>query len=410
MTGVGSTAKVDARLGVVDDEVYQRMVTLRRHFHRHPELSFQEANTARAIMDEFDRLEIPYEYGGVGSGVVARLVGPGEGRTVAVRAEMDALPCAERTGLPFASEVPDRMHACGHDAHMAMVLGAAALLRRNPPPGTTLFVMQPAEEAGNGACVMLESGMLRGVDAMFAGHVTHHYQVGEIMVSDGTITAQADKFAIHVRGKAGHGARPHEAIDAVVVAGVLITTIQTLVSREINPVHPSVITIGSVRAGSAHNIIAEDAHLEGTVRTTRPEDRRHIIQGLQRMAGALAVLHNATITVEFGESCPPVVNTIPETAVARRAAERTVGRERVLPQDYPSMGAEDFSYYLEQMPGCYVRFGTRSPDGEYVPLHSPSFTVDEQVLRVGAEFYDRLVREAVAPRAASASSTPQAES
>ncbi len=377
------------------DETFRRMVDLRRHFHRHPELSFEEVETARTVMAELDRLEIPCEYGGPGGGVVGRLVGTDvQGPTVALRAEMDALPCAEHTGLPFASEVPDRMHACGHDAHMAMVLGAAALLRSSPPAATTLFVFQPAEERGNGSLAMLRSGLLADATAIFAGHVTHHYALGELMVSRGTITARADRFTIRVRGRGGHGARPHEAIDAVVIAGILITTVQTLVSRTINPAFPAVVTIGSVRAGSAPNIIAEDAVLDGTIRTTRAEARQQIVDGLHRIANALAHLHSAEIAVTMGEWSPPVVNSERETAIARRAALRVVGREAVVEQEYPSMGAEDFSYYLHEIPGCYVRIGVRGADGEYVPLHSPRFDVDEQALKVGACFYERVVREA----------------
>lgn len=377
-------------------DTFRRMVDIRRHFHRHPELSFEEVETAGTIMAELDRLEIPYEYGGKGSGVVGRLTGSDlDGPTVALRAEMDALPCTERTALPFASEVPDRMHACGHDAHMAMVLGAAEMLRASPPPGTVLFVFQPAEERGNGSLVMMRSGMLDGATAIFGGHVTHHYDVGEIMVTRGTVTARADRFTIRVRGRGGHGARPHEAIDAVVIAGILVTTIQTLVSRTVNPAYPSVVTIGSVRAGSAPNIIAEDAVLEGTIRTTRFEARQQIVDGLHRIANALGHLHGAEIAVTMGEWSPPVVNTDRETDIARHAAQQVVGNDAVVEQDYPSMGAEDFSYYLRDIPGCYVRIGTRGANGEYVPLHSPLFDVDEEALKVGACFFERVAREAM---------------
>ena len=383
------------------DDTFRRMVDLRRRLHRRPELAFEEVETARTVMAELDRLGIPYEYGGPGGGVVGRLTGTDrQGPTVALRAEMDALPCTERTGLPFASEVPDRMHACGHDAHMAMVLGAAALLRSSPPAATTLFVFQPAEERGNGSLAVLRAGLLAGAGAIFAAHVTHQYELGQIMVSRGTITARADPFTIRIRGRGGHGARPHEAVDAVVVAGILITTVQTLVSRTINPAFPSVVTIGSVRAGSAPNVIAEDAELAGTIRTTRAEARREIVDGLHRIANALAHLHGAEIAVTTGECSPPVVNADRETAVARRAAQQVVGSDAVVEQEYPSMGAEDFSYYLREIPGCYVRIGTRRAGGEYVPLHSPRFDVDEQALKVGARFYDRVVREAAASPAA----------
>ena len=372
-----------------------RMRQLRRTFHLRPELAYEEVETARTVMAELDRLGIPYDYGGKGGGVVGRLSGPGAGPRVAVRAEMDALPCTESTGLSFASAVPGRMHACGHDAHMAMVLGSAARLAADPPPGSVVFVFQPAEEQGNGARVMLDAGALDGVDAIFAGHVTTQYRVGEIMVTDGTITAHSDRFSMEVHGESGHGARPHEAIDAVVVTGLLITAIQSLVSRHVNPVSPSVVTIGSVHAGTAANIIAGHAALEGIVRTTRPDAREEIIDGLHRAARALGELYRARIDVTLGESCPAVVNTQRETGVAAAAARDVVSADGIVRQEHPSMGAEDFSYFLQDTPGCYVRFGA-SADGAYIPLHHPRFDVDEDVLDVGARFFERTVRRAIA--------------
>ena len=379
------------------DAIYPRLVELRRQFHRYPELAFEEAQTAQTIMAELDHLGIPYEYGGKGAGVVGRISGgAATAPTVALRADMDALPGMEHTGLPFASMVANKMHACGHDAHMAMLLGAAALLKEAPPAGTVLLVFQPAEERGGGARVMLRSGVLQGVRAIFGGHVTHHYRVGEIMVAEGVITAQSDRFQIQVKGKGGHGARPHEAIDAVVITGLLITAIQTLVSREIDPIHPSVVTIGRVQAGTAANVIAEDAILEGSIRTTLPAVRDHIHQGLRRMAGAIGDLFNGKIIVHIDEGYPPVINTRRETEVAHRAARQVVGLSGLVSLDHPSMGSEDFSYYLQEMPGCYVRFGARRTEEEYIPLHSPAFDINEAVLKVGATFFDAVVREAIA--------------
>ncbi len=377
------------------EAVFPRMVELRRAFHRRPELAFEEKETAARIMAELDRLGIPYDYDGPGSGVIGRLVTDPAAPTVALRAEMDALPGAENTDLPFASTVEGRMHACGHDAHMAMVLGAAALLGDDPPPGNVLFVFQPAEEKGGGARVVLRAGALEGVRAIFGGHVTHHYRVGEIMVAEGTITAQSDRFTLTVRGRGGHGARPHEAIDAVVITGLLIAAVQTLVSREINPVYPSVVTIGQVEAGSAPNVIAEKAVLQGSIRTTLPEVRAHIHAGLQRMCTAMGDLHNARVEVEITEGYPPVVNTGPEARIARAAARAVVGEDGLMAMDHPSMGSEDFSYYLEQIPGCYVRFGARRAEQEYIPLHSPAFDIDEGVLKVGAAFFDEVARQAL---------------
>ena len=371
----------------------ERMRDLRRTFHHRPELAYEEVETARTVMAELERLGIPYDYGGKGGGVVGRLPGAGAGPRTALRAEMDALPCTEETGLPFASAVPGRMHACGHDAHMAMVLGAAARLAADPPAGDVVFVFQPAEERGNGARVMVEAGALDGVEAIFAGHVTTQYRVGEIMVADGPITAHSDRFGIEVHGESGHGARPHEAIDAVVVTGLLITAIQSLVSRHVNPVSPSVVTIGSVRAGTAANIIAGHAALEGIIRTTRPDTRDEIIDGLHRAARSLGDLYRARIDVTLGESCPAVVNAQRETAVADAAARDVVSDRGIVRQEHPSMGAEDFSWFLQETPGCYVRFGA-SANGAYVPLHHPRFDVDEGVLEVGARFFERAVRRA----------------
>mgnify|MGYP005985975083 CR=1 FL=1 len=376
-------------------DIFSHLVKIRRLIHKHPELAFEEEQTAQTIIRELERLDIPFEYGGKGTGVVGRLITNNSRPTVALRADMDALPGAENTDLPFASTIKNKVHACGHDAHVAMVLGAANLLKQSPPQGNVLFVFQPAEEKGGGARVVIQSGALEGVRAIFAAHVTHHYRVGEIMVADGVITAQSDRFTINIRGKGGHGARPHEATDAVVITGLLITTIQTLVSREVNPVFPSVVTIGRVTAGSAPNVIAEEAILEGSIRTTLPEVRTQIHAGLRRMADAFSDLHNARITVDVESGYPPVVNTSVETRLAHQAAEKVVGRDGLMKMDHPSMGSEDFAYYLEKIPGCYVRFGARKRDTEFIPLHSPEFDIDENVLMMGSDFFDQVARDAL---------------
>ena len=206
-----------------------------------------------------------------------------------------------------------------------MLIGAANLMVRDPPPGPVRLIFQPAEERGGGAKTAITDGALRNVEAIFAGHVSHEYVTGQIMVRDKSVTAQSDRFLIHIHGKGGHGARPHEAIDAIVVSGFLITALQTLISRETNPFHPAVVTIGKVRAGSAANVIAEEAILEGSIRTSKPEVRRHIHHGMERMVSAAAELHNASIEIEFVEGYPPVINEPAATAVARTAAREIVG-------------------------------------------------------------------------------------
>ncbi len=376
------------------EALYPHLVELRRAFHREPELAFEEVETAKKIMAELDRLGIPYLYQGKGGGVIGYIRGSGH-RKIALRADMDALPGEERTGLPFASRVPGKMHACGHDAHMAMLLGAAALLKEGPPPGEVVLVFQPAEEQGGGARVILESGVLEGVEAIFGGHVTHHYRVGEMMVGAGVVTAQSDRFSVQICGRGGHGARPHEAIDAVVIAGFFITAVQTLVSREVDPLHPSVVTIGRVEAGTAPNVIAASARLEGTIRTTHPQIRCQIHHGLRRMAKAIGELHRAKIRLQIEPGYPPVVNTAREAEIARRAAAKVVGERNVVPLERPSMGSEDFAFYLQKIPGCYVRFGARKREEEFIPLHSPYFDIDEEVLKVGAAFFAQVAWEAL---------------
>ncbi len=381
---------------VESNEELWHLVELRRWFHQHAELSFQEVETAEHIMNELDRLNLPYTYGGKGGGIIARQIAAEGMPTVALRAEMDALPGRETTGADYSSVHEGAMHACGHGAHMTMVLGAAARLKKSPPAGNVIYVFQPAEEYGGGSRKMISSGALKDVQAIFAGHVTHEFTTGRIMIAEGAVTSQSDRFIIEIVGHGGHGARPHEAIDAVVIAGFLIAAIQTLVSREINPMHPSVVTIGQVHAGSAANVIAEEARLEGSIRTNRAEVRRHIHSGLHRMGEAVGLLHNATVNVCIQEGYPPVLNTKAETAIARRAARRTVGEAGIADMEHPSMGSEDFSYYLAEVPGCFVRFGARMEDWEPVPLHSPGFDIDERVLLVGSKYFEQVVREFIA--------------
>lgn len=382
-------------LSNVGDTLCARLVALRRWFHQHPELSFQEEETAERIITELKRLGIAYKYAGVGHAVIASIDGIDASRAaIALRAEMDALPGDETTKASYASIYPGRVHACGHGAHMAMLIGAAHLLVNNPPPGPVRLIFQPAEEISGGASTAIDDGALEGVAAIFAGHVTHEISTGKIMIRDGSVTAQSDRFSISIRGKGGHGARPHEAIDAIVISGFLISALQTLVSREINPLHPSVVTIGTIRAGSAANVIAEHAELVGSIRSNRDDVRQKIHQGLRRMVSAIAELHNAEITIRIDEGNPPVVNEPVATDIARQAAADILGGDDVVTSEFPSMGSEDFSYYLQHVPGCFPRFGARHPDWEPIPLHSPAFDIDERALGIGALFYDRVARVA----------------
>jgi hippurate hydrolase len=380
-------ADVDARR--------QRAVALRRWLHRHPELSFNEAETAARVVSELERLGIPCSYPGPGGGVIGRIITNPALPTVALRAELDALPGSDLTDPDYRSIYAGRMHACGHDAHMTMVLGAAASLAREPPDGNVVLVFQPAEERGGGSRVMIDAGALEGVRAIFGGHVTHEWPTGKIMIRRGAMTAQSDRFCITITGRGGHGARPHEAIDAVVIAALLITALQTLVSRQTNPVHPSVITVGRIEAGTAANVIAESARLEGTIRTTFPDTRDHIHKGMRRMAEAMGELHDAEVHLELAQGYPPVINTDREVKLVRECARCLYGPDALRSSPHPSMGSEDFSYYLQHVPGAFFRFGARRPDWEPIPLHSPRFDIDEAVLPIGAEFFDAVARAAL---------------
>jgi amidohydrolase len=381
----------------LDADVFESIVAMRRDLHRHPELSWQESRTAEKVCAYLDDLGIAYRAGVAGTGVVAEIPGgTGTDRFLALRADMDALPIHEETGLPFASEVDGVMHACGHDGHTSILLGAARLLSesKEPLPASLRLIFQPAEETGNGAKAMIKEGALDKVAMIFGGHVDRHYDLGEIIVTDGAVNASSDSFAIEIAGKGGHAARPHETTDAIVAGALLVTAIQTIVSREVNPAHPSVVTVGRFDAGTAHNVIAGHARLEGSIRAQDPEVREYLHHSLKRICGAVGELHGAAIDIEIEMGTPPVINPPAIATLSREAAALVVGQDKVKPMAVANMGGEDFAYYMEQVPGCYVRFGTVVPDREPHPAHSSLFDFDEKTLEIGALYYEALARVA----------------
>jgi hippurate hydrolase len=384
---------------VLNSPLYQRLVAFRRDLHQHPELSWQERRTAEQICKFLDELGVAYRRDVAGTGVIAEIPGKNPGRLVALRADTDALPVFEETGLPFASLAPGLMHACGHDAHTTMLLGAASLLvAQGTPPVTVRLIFQPAEELGAGAPALIEAGALEDVAMIFGGHVDRHFPVASIAVNEGPVNASSDSFTIRITGRGGHAARPHETVDAVVVGSLLVMALQTIVSREVNPAQPSVVSVGRFDAGTAHNVIAGQAMLEGTIRAQHREVRAFLMRSIERIAQSIAQLHQATVEVAFGQGTPVVVNPAQGAQIAREAAAAVVGGENVLAMKTASMGGEDFSYYLERVPGCYVRFGTAREGVEQFPAHSGKFAIDEQAIAVGAAFYHaaaRLAGEAV---------------
>ncbi len=365
---------------------------MRRELHAFPEPAYREEKTAARIVAELTRLGIPCRTGVAGTGIVADL-GPADDTSipcVALRADMDGVALDEATGLAFSSTNPGVMHACGHDGHVAMLLGAAELLREVRLPGRVRLLFQPAEESGNGAEKMVAEGVLDGVCLVFGGHIDVSIATGTLAVDSGLICSFTDPFTITISGRDGHAARPHEAVDSVVAAAQLVVNIQTLVSRESDPHSPAVVTVGRIRAGTTHNVIAGSGVIDGTVRTTNPETRRHIMQGLERMVRGCAVASGAEITLRFQAGLPAVINDARAAEIAGRAAADVVGVKRVVSQGRPSLGGEDFAFYLERVPGCLVRFGARKEREPNGRAHSAAFDFDEGVLGIGAAWLARV--------------------
>jgi hippurate hydrolase len=379
---------------LVDSQIYDKMVRLRRDLHQHPELSWQENRTSARLQAALDELKVPYRQV-ADTGILADIPGPHGVPKVALRADMDALPIHEETGLPFASENQGVMHACGHDGHASMLLGAAALLVQNGgPPAPVRLLFQPAEEVGAGALAMIEAGALKDVEMIFGVHLDRHYPTGSLIVTEGPVNAASDRFRIEISGQGGHAARPHESVDAVVVGSLLVTAIQTIVSREINPAQPGVISIGRFQAGTVGNAIAGQAVLEGTIRTMDDIVREHFHEALLRITDSVGHLHGAKIEVTIQTGPPVLFNESDMVALAREAAVRVAGADRVQPMSTANMGGEDFSYYLEPTAGCFIRVGARPPGRRSYPAHSSKFTFDEAAMKWGAAWFYQVVQVA----------------
>lgn len=380
---------------LIDDSLFQWLSSVRRKIHQWPEPAFEEHRTSQVISEALDKLSIVHKKGVAKTGIIAHIENDPAAPTIALRADIDALAIDEKTGLSFSSKVPGYMHACGHDGHIAILLGAAALLKKSPLIGNVVLIFQPAEEGSGGALSMIEGGALNGVDMIFGGHIDGHYRLGEIGIRRGLETSYTDALEISVHGKGGHAARPHEAVDAVVISSLFVLSLQNIISRSIDPLNPTVITIGSLHSGTAHNAIADEAILKGTIRCTDSKTRKDVIQRIKKTASTLASLHDAEIDVKVREGYPPIKNHPRGYKLAREAAEKTVGSARVLNLTQPSMGGEDFSYYLHNIPGCFVRFGAAKKGDEHITAHSSYFDFDEDVIRVGAAFFAEAVKTSI---------------
>lgn len=381
---------------VMNNDLFGWLCSVRREIHQWPEPAYEEFKTADIISRALQKLSIWHKTGIAKTGIIARLrSGNDNPPVIALRADIDALPITEKTGLPFSSQNPGYMHACGHDGHIAMVIGAAALLKESPPPGDVVFLFQPAEEGGGGAQQMIAAGALDDVAMIYGGHIDRRLPVGHIGIREGMDSAYTDALEIRIVGKGSHAARPHEGVDAVVVASLLVVSLQTIISRSIDPLAPAVITIGSLHSGTAYNAISDEATLRGTIRSLDTKTRNRVIQKIRRTATSLASLHNARIYVNVHEGYPPIVNDEKGRTIALEAAISLLGRKRVISLPSPSMGGEDFSYYLERVPGCFVRFGAALKGKEQVAAHSSTFDFDEEVIRIGAVFFAETARRSI---------------
>jgi hippurate hydrolase len=369
----------------MSDGIFDMMVALRRDLHRHPELGWEVEQTAARIARALATIGVDCRRI-AGTGLIADLPATSSGGAIALRADMDALPITEGTDLAFRSAHAGVMHACGHDGHASALVGAAAILKREPLPVPVRLVFQPAEETAEGASRLIEEGVLEGVSRIFGLHLDLGFGVGTIAVPPGPVNASTDEFTILLAGTGGHAARPHEATDPIVAAGYLLAQLQTVVSRRVPTDEPAVVTVGTLRAGSAANVLAESAEIAGTLRATSDSTRALLIASLRDIADATAAAHGTPARVTLTAGTPPVVNDPASTAIAQTAAERVVGPDGVSTAPLHNMGGEDFGFYLERVEGCVARIGARIEDGRIRRAHAATFDFDERALEVGARY------------------------
>jgi amidohydrolase len=368
------------------EELFDQLVSWRRDFHQHPELGFEETRTARIIAAYLQELGLEVQTGVGQTGVVGTLDGGTPGPTLMLRFDMDALPIQEANDLPFASRLAGRMHACGHDGHVAIGLGAATLLARQQADlaGRIKFVFQPAEEGLGGAIAMIADGVLDDPhpDAALALHLWNHLPYGQVRVTPGPAMAASSTFTLTVQGKGGHGAAPHKANDPVLAAAHIVAALQSIVSRNIDPLNSVVVTIGEFSAGTTFNVIPETAVLRGTVRSYDNDTHRLIYRRILEMAKNMATAFGCEASMETVAIVPAVVNDVAVAQTVRQAAAGVVGAENVV--DGRDMASEDMGHFLEEVPGCYFFIGSagESPELSF-PHHHPRFNFDERALVVG---------------------------
>ncbi|PAV29290.1 peptidase M20 [Virgibacillus profundi] len=368
------------------DSLYPEMVEIRRYLHQYPEVSFKEYKTAKYIADFYETLGIPYKTKVGGNGVIATLTGGKPGKTVALRADFDALPIQDEKKVPYKSKVDGVMHACGHDGHTATLLTLAKVMKeyQEELPGTIEFLHQHAEEySPGGAKPIVESGAIDHVDAVFGTHLWATTPVGVLQTSKNVFMAGADRFEITIQGQGGHGAYPHETKDAIVIGSEVISQLQHIVSRRLDPLETAVVTVGMFEAGNSFNIIADKAKLTGTVRYLNPDIQEKVIMEMERIIKGICISNDASYTFNYTKGYPPLVNHEKEAELVLEAS-KNVKEIHKHEEVIPVMGGEDFAYYTLKKPGAYFFTGAEKEGNPY-PHHHPMFDIDERALPIAAK-------------------------
>jgi amidohydrolase len=396
-----STNVSQIRLGI--RTLQPQLVEWRRILHQYPELGFKEHLTAELITQKLTQWGIPHQTGVAQTGIVAMVtgnqpMGNQPGRTLAIRADMDALPIQEENQVPYRSQHDGKMHACGHDGHTAIALGTAYYLSQHPEifTGTVKFIFQPAEEGPGGAKPMIEAGVLKNpdVDAMIGLHLWNNLPLGTVGVREGALMAAVELFQCTIQGKGGHGAMPHQTVDSIVVGAQVVTALQTIMSRNVDPLKAGVVTVGEFHAGRAHNVIADTAEMSGTVRYFDPGLDGFLKERIEQIIAGICQSQGASYSLDYWSLYPPVLNDRAIAQLVHSVAETVVETPAGVVPDCQTMGGEDMSFFLQEVPGCYFFLGSANRDrGLAFPHHHPRFDFDETALSMGVEIFVRCVEK-----------------
>ena len=384
-------------MGVIKEieQFHAEMTEWRRDIHRHPELKYEENRTSDLVAEKLHEFGIEIHRGLAKTGVVGTIRN-GDGPSIGLRADLDALPLEEKNTFKHASSNPGKMHACGHDGHTAMLLGAAKYLASSKNfKGTVNFIIQPAEEDGGGGELMIKEGLFEKfpVDSVYGLHNWPGMPAGTFGVGAGPIMAAADLFDLTINGRGGHAALPDQCIDPIVIAAQVVSALQTITSRNTHPVDSVVISVTQIHAGDAYNVIPDSVRMHGTVRTFLPETRDKIPSSMLRVAEGVCAAYGATCELNYKTGYPATINAVPESEISAKAVVDLLGEDKIIRNPTPSMGAEDFSYMLQARPGCYVWLGIGPGKGEFgCMLHSSHYDFNDDVLPTGASYWATLVK------------------